>query len=136
ARRHGSTEFNAIGAMLEILMRAPHHADDARNPIRLCYTGPAPPRERHEQIEQRFGMRVVCGYALSESPYGLIWPRGTRPFGTLGAPRQHPRLGIVNHARAVTEDGREAEPGEVGELQLRNPTLTPGYWGMPDETAR
>ena len=135
-RRHGATEFNAIGAMLEILMRAPERPDDADNPVRLCYTGPAPPRERHEQIERRFGLRIVCGYALSESPYGLIWPHGSRPFGTLGAPRQHPRLGIVNQARAVTEDGREAAPGEVGELHLRNPTLTPGYWGMPEETAR
>ena len=30
ARRHGATEFNAIGAMLEILMRQPARADDAR----------------------------------------------------------------------------------------------------------
>jgi crotonobetaine/carnitine-CoA ligase len=136
ARRHGATEFNAIGAMLEILMRAPERPEDADNPVRLCYTGPAPPRERHEQIERRFGLRIVCGYALSESPYGLIWPHGSRPFGTLGRPRQHPRLGTVNHARAVTGDGRQAGPGEVGELHLRNPTLTPGYWGMPEETAR
>ena len=29
ARRHGATEFNAIGAMVEILMRQPPRADDA-----------------------------------------------------------------------------------------------------------
>ncbi len=29
ARRHGATEFNAIGAMLEILMRQPEREDDA-----------------------------------------------------------------------------------------------------------
>ncbi len=136
ARRHGATEFNAIGAMLEILMRQPERPDDADNPLRLCYTGPAPARERQEQIERRFGLRIVCGYALSESPYGLIWPHGSRPFGTLGTPRQHPRLGTVNRARAVTDDGRVAGPGETGELWLSNPTVTPGYWGMPEETAR
>src|SRR5438270_5715347 len=90
ARRHGATEFNAVGAMLEILMRQPVRPDDADNPLRLCYTGPAPARERHEEIERRFGLRVVCGYAMSETPYGLIWAHGTRPFGTLGSPRQHP----------------------------------------------
>src|SRR5215475_11671383 len=51
ARRHGATEFNAIGAMLEILMRQPERPDDAQTPLRLCYTGPAPARERQLEIE-------------------------------------------------------------------------------------
>ena len=135
ARRHGATEFNAIGAMLEILMRQPPRADDADTPLRLCYTGPSPAREWQEAFEQRFGLRVVCGYAMSESPYGLIWRHGTRPYGTLGSPRQHPTLGTVNEARVVDGDKRECGPGETGELLLRNPTVTPGYWGMPEETA-
>jgi carnitine-CoA ligase len=135
ARRHGATEFNAIGAMLEILMRQPPRPDDADTPLRLCYTGPAPDRERQLEIERRFGLKIVVGYALSESPYGLIWPRGTRPFGTLGATRQHPVLGTVNEARVTGHDGGVLGPGETGELQLRNPVLTPGYWGMPEETA-
>ncbi len=155
ARRHGATEFNAIGAMLEILMRQPERPDDADTPLRLCYAGPAPERERHEQIERRFGLRIVVGYAMSESPYGLIWPRGRRPYGTLGAVRQHPYLGTINEAKVVAphevgpggpagaageagapgEAGAALGPGETGELLLRNPVITPGYWGMPQETA-
>src|SRR5262249_57588022 len=46
ARRHGATEFNAIGAMLEILMRQPPRPDDADTPLRLCPTRPAPPPDR------------------------------------------------------------------------------------------
>jgi len=72
---------------------------------------------------------------MSESPYGLIWRHGTRPFGTLGSVRQHPRLGTVNEARVVDEDGGECGVGDTGELLLRNPTVTRGYWGMPEETA-
>ena len=125
ARRHGATEFNAIGAMLEILMRRPQRPDDAENPLRLVYTGPSPPRERQLEIEERFGLRIVCGYAMSESPYGMIWPHGERPYGTLGKPRQHPTLGHVNDARVVE-----------GELQLRNPVVMKGYWGMPEESER
>jgi carnitine-CoA ligase len=125
ARTYGATEFNAIGAMLEILMRQPERPDDADNPLRLCYTGPSPPEERQLEIERRFGLRIVCGYAMSETPYGMIWPRGTRPYGTLGKPRQHPTLGHVNDARVVD-----------GELQLRNPAVMKGYWGMPEETER
>jgi carnitine-CoA ligase len=70
ARRHGATEFNAIGAMLEILMRQPERPDDASTPLRLCYTGPAPEQERQLEMERRFGLRIVVGYAMSESPYG------------------------------------------------------------------
>ncbi len=135
ARRHGATEFNAIGAMLEILMRQPARPDDADTPLRLCYTGPAPERDRQVEIEQRFGLRIVVGYAMSESPYGLIWPRGSRPYGTLGTVRQHPQLGVVNEARVVDDAGAVLRPGHSGELELRNPVLTPGYWGMPAETA-
>ena len=48
--------------------------------------------------------------------------------------RQHPTLGEINEARVI-EDGREVAVGEVGELQLRNPAVMLGYWGMPEETA-
>jgi crotonobetaine/carnitine-CoA ligase len=55
----------------------------------------------------------------------MIWPHGERPYGTLGTPRQHPTRGHVNDARVVD-----------GELQLRNPVVMKGYWGMPEETER
>lgn len=134
ARRFEATEFNAIGAMLEILMRQPPKPDDGDNALRLCYTGPSPDRERQLEIETRFGFEIVCGYALSESPYGLIWSHATRPYGTLGAARQHPQLGHVNDARVVLE-GRPVDPGEVGALELRNPAIMRGYFEMPEETA-
>src|SRR5690242_16248614 len=61
ARRHRATQFNSTGAMLEMLMRQPARDDAADNPIRLCYTGPSPTRERHLEIEARFGFEVTCG---------------------------------------------------------------------------
>jgi len=130
ARRHKATEFNAIGAMLEILLRQPEREDDADTDLRLVYTGPSPQREWQEAFERRFGLRIICGYAMSESPYALIWPRGgdndldARPFGTLGTVRQHPTLGVINEAKVVD-----------GELLLRNPVITPGYFEMPEVTA-
>jgi crotonobetaine/carnitine-CoA ligase len=134
ARRHGATEVNSIGAMLEILMRQPRRDDDADNPLRICYTGPSPSRERQLEIEARFGLEVICGYAMSETPYGLVWRHGTRPYGTLGSARQHPTLGHVNDARVML-DGRPVATGETGELELRNPAIMRGYYQMPEETA-
>ena len=68
---------------------------------------------------------MTSGYAMSETPYGTVWPRGTRPYATIGSPRQHPTLGEVNEARVNAD----------GELELRNPAVMKGYWGMPEETA-
>ena len=135
ARRYGATEFNAIGAMIEMLMRQPERPDDADTPLRLCYTGPSPTEARQLEIERRFGLRVICGYAMSETPYGTVWPRGTRPYGTLGTIRQHPTLGEINEGRVMRDD-KPVPPGEIGELELRNPAVMLGYWGMPEETAR
>jgi len=135
SRRYGATQFNSIGAMLEILMRQPPREDDADNPLRRCYTGPSPARERQLEIEARFGFEISCGYAMSETPYGLVWRPGTRPYGTLGSPRQHPTLGRVNEARVLDDEGRPVGRGQIGELELRNPTVMRGYYEMPEETA-
>jgi len=134
ARRYRATQFNSIGAMLEILLRQPARADDADTPLRLCYTGPSPTEERQLEAEARFGLRITCGYALSETPYGTVWRHGTRPYGTLGAVRQHPTLGHVNDGRVMAE-GAEVAVGGEGELELRNPAIMKGYYEMPEETA-
>lgn len=41
----------------------------------------------------------------------------------------------VGEMRIVADDGREAEPGEVGELWVKGPQVAAGYWNDPEETA-
>jgi crotonobetaine/carnitine-CoA ligase len=137
AERYGATVFNAIGAMVEALMSRPPSEAEGRNRVRICYSAPAPSAERHRQIEERFGFRLAIGYALSESPYGMIVPVD-RPVvpESMGVPRQHPTLGIVNRARLIDADGHEVDAGQVGELELCNPAVTPGYFGDADESGR
>ena len=49
-------------------MRQPERPDDADNPLRLCYTGPSPPRRASSRSSAASGCEIVCGYALSETP--------------------------------------------------------------------
>jgi crotonobetaine/carnitine-CoA ligase len=35
----------------------------------------------------------------------------------------------------VDDNGRDVDVGQTGEMLLRNPAVTPGYWDMPEETA-
>ena len=107
ARRHGATEFNAIGAMLEILMRQPERPDDADNPLRLCYTGPVP---RPSSASSRSSSASACASCaatrMSETPLRADLARAARGRSARSAPsRQHPTLGDVNEAR-VMRDGQ------------------------------
>ena len=135
AAEHRATEINVIGAMLEILMRQPERDVERDHEVRIVYTAPAFTEERHREIERRFGLRVVIGYGLSESPYGAIWPQDDKPYGSMGRLRQHPELGEINASRIVDAAGVDVARGGTGELLLRNPAVMRGYFDMPGETA-
>jgi acyl-CoA synthetase (AMP-forming)/AMP-acid ligase II len=54
---------------------------------------------------------------------------GTPLLGSCG--RATPGVAV----RVVRRDGLECGPGEVGEILIRGPNVTPGYWNKPAETA-
>jgi carnitine-CoA ligase len=118
AKRTGATVFNAVGAMIHILLATEPRASDRDHRLRLCYSALALPEAQHRAFEQRFGVRMIVGYGMSETTFGTIWPLDEPPrYGTMGTLRQHPRLGVVNEARL----------GDDGELFLKNPA-TRGEW--------
>jgi len=135
ARRLGATQFNAVGAIVHILLQSEARADDHESPLRLAYAALALPEAQHRAFEERFGLSMRVGYGLSETTFGTIWPEGVAPrYGTMGTLRQHPRLGAINEARVVGEDGADVADGETGEMLLRNPAMMRGYWNDPAQT--
>ena len=52
-----------------------------------------------------------------------------RKPGSIGRPIPNVEVGVL------TEDGRAAAPGEVGELVARGANIASGYWNRPEETA-
>jgi fatty-acyl-CoA synthase len=53
-----------------------------------------------------------------------------RKIGSVGIP------GPAMEVRLVSADGHDVAPGEAGELWLRGPSITPGYWNQPEITAK
>ncbi len=39
-------------------------------------------------------------------------------------------------ARVVDENGKDVQPGDPGELIIRGPSVTQGYWNLPEQTAK
>lgn len=136
-RRHRVNVFNFIGAMTVILSKSRPSAADRDHVVKVAYGVPALPHELRLQIEQRFGMKVISGFGMSETTFGLLEPPyGERRPGSMGKPRHHPDPDVPRtEVRIVDEEGRDAPVGTIGELLLRNPALMAGYFRDPERTA-
>ena len=136
-RRYRVNVFNFIGAMAAILSKSEPSAVDRDHVVKVAYGVPALPHELRLQIEERYGMRVVSGFGMSETTFGLLEPPyGERRPGSMGKERHHPDPEVQRtEARIVDEAGADVPRGTVGELLLRNPALMAGYFRDPVRTA-
>jgi fatty-acyl-CoA synthase len=78
---------------------------------------------------QARGVALQQGYGMTEtSPAVLALDRedAARKAGSAGKPVLHTEV------RIVRPDGSDAGAGELGELWVRGPNVTPGYWNRPD----
>ncbi|WP_406337310.1 long-chain-fatty-acid--CoA ligase [Streptomyces sp. NBC_00649] len=130
-RRDEVTVFLGVPTMYTALLRS--GVGPALPRLRLGVSGgSALPVELLHAAERELGVTVLEGYGLSEtSPVACFNPpdRPRKP-GSIGLPVRGVEL------RLVTEDGRVAGPGEVGELAIRGENVMKGYWNRPDATAR
>jgi len=87
---------------------------------------------------ERFGRAdvMVPGYGLAEATVGVsMWPPGTpvkvdgRGFPSVG--RGFPGVELA----ILADRGELAAPGETGEILVRSPANTIGYWDDPEATA-
>jgi crotonobetaine/carnitine-CoA ligase len=106
-RRHGVTTFNALGAMLPILMKQPERPDDGDNPVRVVFSA-ACPASVWGPFEERFGVRIIEAYAAVDGGGFIVINAGNAPKGSFGKP--------TNPVRVVDDEGAQVAVGETGEL--------------------
>ena len=134
-RESGATVVNFIGMILPVLLKQPPGDTDRDNTVRIFYGSPALAPELLREFEERFGVEVLIGFALTECCYGTIEPMGqAHRRGSAGLPRRHPDPRFRNSLRLVADSGEPVEPGKVGEITLRSPAVMPGYWRDPERT--
>ncbi|CAN7485944.1 AMP-binding protein [Pararhizobium sp. LjRoot235] len=127
------THYFAVPQIALALRNDPAYSAAALAGLHALFVGGAPLTQALIESYLADGVALVNGYGMSEAGTVLHVPIDRRAVkdnpGSAGLPA--PLLDI----RLVDEVGREVKQGEIGELWLRGPAVTPGYWNKPGETA-
>jgi fatty-acyl-CoA synthase len=124
-----ATVLFGVPTMYQAMRADPAFATADLGRLRFAISGGAPCPEPLNTAWLDRGVEFKQGYGLTEvGPNCFALPDGggaSKP-GSVGVPVPH--LAV----RVVDAEGRGVPPGEVGELQLRGPTVCAGYWQRPD----
>jgi crotonobetaine/carnitine-CoA ligase len=119
--RHGATLTSLIGTLVRILLEQPPSDRDQGHKLRASAMAINPPDEVWHRFEERYGIRLVNGYGMTEVYSEVLFSPmfGDRRVPALGLPTMDRRVKVVR------PDGSEADVGEVGEICV---------WGIPGRT--
>jgi fatty-acyl-CoA synthase len=121
----GITHFTAPPVMWAALAAQPGFAAADFGALRFAQVaGGVPPRELLEQWSER-GVVLQQAYGGTElGPAVTGMPRDAVAQRPASCGRAVP----FTHVRLVTREGADAPIGEVGEVWIKGPSVTPGYW--------
>jgi fatty-acyl-CoA synthase len=93
--------------------------------------GERTPPSLFEGLAKR-GLYMQQGFGQTENSAMMLLPREDiqRKIGSIGKP------GFFTDIWIVGTNGKRLQPGEIGEIVARGPTVMSGYWNMKEETAR
>lgn len=130
-RERVSLLFGVTTMYLALSQASRFHEADLSS-LHLALSGGAPIPESLLQTWLDRGLMIVQGYGLTEASPGTTMLRagdGVRKLGSAGTPC------FFTDLRIVAAD-RDADVGEPGEVLVRGPNVTPGYWQDPAATER
>ncbi|UJJ30182.1 long-chain-fatty-acid--CoA ligase [Halopseudomonas maritima] len=128
------TTFPGVPTMFIGLLAHPQTAEHDLTSLKMCNSGGAPlPVEVQQQYMARSGCALREGWGMTETTTsGTFNPRDAAPRpGSCGIPVPGAEI------RILPLDGSETElpAGERGEVCIKGPNITAGYWKRPDATA-
>jgi fatty-acyl-CoA synthase len=132
----GVTYAFLVPAVIMYLLQHPRAAEIDYSRLKIMSYGASPISDDVlSRAQKQFGCEFLQVYGLTE----------TTGLGTYLPPEAHdPALGKLRSCgkpapcceiRVVGEKGKALPVGEVGEIQIKGPTLMKGYWNKRDATA-
>lgn len=128
------TNFPGVPAMFGFMLFIPPEKRQKYNlsSLKNVTSGSAPlPLETLKAFEKEFDCTITEGYGLTEASAVVSIGYFDRVIkaGSVGQPIPETEVRIVD------EKDKDMPTGEVGELIVKGPNISPGYYNMPEETA-
>ena len=128
----GATHYFGVPQIARMLLNDPAYQPRALNRLTAFVVGGAPSPDDLIETLVDDGVLYSNGIGMSETgtimhvPLNLEMIRGNK--GTVGIPAPAMQVKIMD------EQGNELPDGTAGELCMRGPAVTPGYWRRPEAT--
>jgi fatty-acyl-CoA synthase len=123
---YAATVYAGVPTTYQMMTRAPNWADADLSNLRFCTSGGAPlPVALIEQFQREKGVVFKQGFGMSEfgpGVFALAPEDAVAKAGSIGRPN------FFVDARIVDEHNQPLPPGQVGELVLRGPSRSSGYF--------
>ncbi len=128
------THFFGVPANYLFISQQPAFVDADLSHLKVCGVGGAPCALSILEAFNPKGVAVQQGYGMTETSPAVLWLEGEATVKKLGSAG----LPVLHNEVQLTDDNGEVilEPDEIGELWVRGPNVTPGYWNQPDATAQ
>ena len=131
---HAFTHFFGVPANYLFISQQPAFADADLSHLTVCGVGGAPCALSILEAFRPKGVDVQQGYGMTETSPAVLWLEGkatVEKLGSAGLPVLH------NEVKLINDNGCEILDAEqIGELWVRGPNVTPGYWNQPEATAQ
>jgi fatty-acyl-CoA synthase len=124
--------FFGVPSIYQFMAQHPSFATSDFSRLVIGGVGGAPMPVPLLKVWEQRGVALQQGYGMTEtSPAVMTLDRedAARKAGSSGKPVLHTEV------RIVRPDGTDADVGELGELWVKGPNITPGYWNRPDANA-
>jgi fatty-acyl-CoA synthase len=130
---HRVNSMFAVPAMLIALSRVPGAFEADLPHLRSVVVAGAPVPPSLIELYARHGIPLQQAWGLTETaPFATHLPveRTLDKVGSAGIPMPYTQVRVVDSAT-----NQPLKPGEAGEIVVRGPNVTPGYWENPEATA-
>ena len=131
-RAAGATEVGVVGAVSSILLRQEPGPADRDHDVRMMHGAAGIPMDRRAGFEERFGLRLVTGFAMTETGhFSTTSPDDPMRYRASGRPVPQYEVAVVD------ADDNEVQAGTVGELVVRPRVpgvMMTGYHRQPEAT--
>jgi 4-hydroxybenzoate-CoA ligase len=132
-RTHQPTIFYGVPTLYANILADPAlDRSKGSSRLRTCTSaGEALPEEVSKRWLERFGVEILDGIGSTEILHIFISNReGDIRYGTTGKPVGGYEI------RLLDDNGREAADGEIGDLWVRGPSISPYYWNNRAASAK